>query len=487
MKKTLLTAMFAFACLTASAQLPAGATAPDFTATDINGVEHHLYDYLAQGKTVIMDVSATWCGPCWAFHSAHVLEDLAKAYGPEGSDEIVVLFIEGDPATTLANLNGISGPSITQGNWVEGTNYPIIDNAAIADAYDIAYFPTLYRICPDGKVYEMDPALPQTLMPLITTCGPIEGAPDYGEVTLATSTYRICEEGQLTNIAAKLKNYGNNQISSATIVVKENGTVVGTKNFTGAVNQFAAAASATVENVPLHAGSTYTLEIADINGGAVFNDDLATLSFEVVASEESENNIYVEVYTDNYPTEISWELKDASGTTVFQAGPYAGNPNGGGADANTVKNYYLELEGGAECYTLVYKDSYGDGWSLGNGAFKGIKVLNYAGEVVYEEQPGNFGNTFTVNSAFKTDGTMGTSTIANKKHGVYPNPTTGILNFSTTEAVDVTVTDVTGKVVHTAKAIDNGGSINLSSLQKGMYIVQLKGATTQTTEKIIID
>ena len=40
------------------AQLPDGSIAPDFTATDINGVEHNLYDLLAEGKKVIVDLLA---------------------------------------------------------------------------------------------------------------------------------------------------------------------------------------------------------------------------------------------------------------------------------------------------------------------------------------------------------------------------------------------------------------------------------------------
>ena len=46
------------------AQLPAGSFGQDFTITDQFGVSHNLYNYLDQGYTVYLDVSATWCGPC---------------------------------------------------------------------------------------------------------------------------------------------------------------------------------------------------------------------------------------------------------------------------------------------------------------------------------------------------------------------------------------------------------------------------------------
>lgn len=61
MKHYLLITLFAFSVFSASAQIADGSVAPDFTATDIDGNTHSLSDYLAEGKTVILNVSATWC------------------------------------------------------------------------------------------------------------------------------------------------------------------------------------------------------------------------------------------------------------------------------------------------------------------------------------------------------------------------------------------------------------------------------------------
>ncbi|MBR9922527.1 MAG: T9SS type A sorting domain-containing protein [Bacteroidetes bacterium] len=134
--------------------LPFGAEAPNFTLTDLDGNTHTLYDYLDAGKTVMIDFSATWCGPCWNYHQTHILADLYDQYGPDGTDDIMVFFIEADPSTPVSSLYGGSG---SQGNWVTGTPYPIMDdtNGSVSNSFAIGYFPTLYAICPNRKTYEV--------------------------------------------------------------------------------------------------------------------------------------------------------------------------------------------------------------------------------------------------------------------------------------------------------------------------------------------
>lgn len=140
------------------AQIPDGSLAPDFNAVDLNGNSYNLYSLLDSGYTVFLDFSATWCGPCWNYHNSGALENLYDEYGPNGTNEVRVFFLEGDAAT---NLNCLYGPSGcvggTQGNWVAGTPYPIIhaQGPSIANSYQISYFPTIFAVCPyDRKVWE---------------------------------------------------------------------------------------------------------------------------------------------------------------------------------------------------------------------------------------------------------------------------------------------------------------------------------------------
>lgn len=491
MKKTLLLGLLTLAGFSASAQLANGTIAPDFTATDINGNTHTLSEYLAAGKTVIMDVSATWCGPCWSFHNTHALADLYTSHGPWGSDEVVVLFIEGDPTTTVNDIHGIaSQPGATLGDWTQGSPFPIIDSAEIGDLYNIAYFPTVYRICPDGIVTELQPQTPSQFTTSINNgCADVqvEGLESHAKVT--ADGVRMCETGGEAVASAKIKNYGGGNLTSATVVIKEDGNVVATKEYTGNLARYATA-TVNFDATEFNEDGNYTVEITSANNNTPHSWFLRETAMSATVATETVNNVQVRVFTDNYPSEISWEIISGAGEVVATGGPYQpGNDDqwgGGGPDANTTKVHDIVLPEGVDCYTVKLKDSFNDGWSLGSTQH-GLEIRSLsAGESVFSLLVGNFGSSIERGAAFKTTGALNSPSIEKANFAIYPNPSNGIFNFMTTETVDVTIMDLTGKTVHTAKGINDGGSLNLSALQKGMYIAKINGANAERIEKLII-
>ena len=144
-------------CVTLGASAQFG-TAPDFTVTDLDGNEHQLYaDILDQGLIAVVDVSATWCPPCWSLHSSHALQYLHEAYGPDGTNQLRVIFYEADANTTLADVQGTGGN--TQGDWTEGVTYPIINESPLSLDLNIwapLGFPTVNVIRPSDYEIVLD-------------------------------------------------------------------------------------------------------------------------------------------------------------------------------------------------------------------------------------------------------------------------------------------------------------------------------------------
>ncbi len=237
MKK--ITTLLAGLCLvasTATAQLADGATAPNFTLTDLNGTSWDLYTVLGQGKSVVIDVSATWCGPCWAYHNTHALENFYSHYGPTGTvspNRAMVFFVEGDAATTVAQLNGTG---TTQGNWVAGTPYPIFNPVnpqcnTFNTNYAIAFFPTIYLICPDKKVNVLtQPTEAQIVTKMNANC-----ASGFNlDATTATCLSTMACSASFSPVVA-VKNAGQTSLSSCTITYKVDNGTASVYNWTGSL------------------------------------------------------------------------------------------------------------------------------------------------------------------------------------------------------------------------------------------------------------
>ncbi len=254
MKRIISTLALALASASAFAQLQPGSVAPDFTVTDINGNTHNLYNYLSQGKTVFLDVSAAWCAPCWNYHhTVKALDALWTAHGTTGAtgvsasttNDVMIIMIEGETTNTRAQLYGTSSgtahSTYSQGDWVTGTNYPIVDTGILNTPYAIGYFPTIYMVCRDHLVREVGQQSATALYAASQASCP-NYAPsttvDAKAIDYSDKKYFYCTAAP----TVKFQNYSaTNSITSATIKVYNGSTVVATVPWTGNLAPYAVA------------------------------------------------------------------------------------------------------------------------------------------------------------------------------------------------------------------------------------------------------
>lgn len=189
MKKLLFLITFVFS-LNASGQLVDGTTAPDFTLTDYYGTEHNLYSYLNAGKTVFVEIFAAHCPGCWAYHQSHTMKNMYNMYGPDGTDEITVLALEHDEYNGHNAFIGDGDPWVTQGNWLEGTPYPIFNveypDRGVFDDYNVTFYPVVYKVCPDRILERIGTTVPESVL--------------YDKVEECLESVSIKEETQLGSV-----------------------------------------------------------------------------------------------------------------------------------------------------------------------------------------------------------------------------------------------------------------------------------------------
>lgn len=501
MKKLLLLPLcFVFFTQT-NAQMADGSTAPDFTADDINGNSHSLYaDYLDKGIPVLIDISATWCGPCWTYHESHALKNLYNMYGPDASNELMVMLIEGASNTTLADLQGTG--SNTTGDWITGTPYPIIDNASLSTTFQIQYYPTIYGICPDKKIYQFGQKTPAQFKALFEEkCGnSIQGTSN--NAALHDNIQKVCLSGEDLTPSVEIINYGTNNLTSAKVKLFENDNAIDSTDWSGNLASLATGSVEfnTISNII--GNSSYTARLVTVNNNTDTFSDGNESSLEIeLAPSETENTIKITIVTDNYPGETSWNLKDSDGNTLKSFGPYQAGPgsNGsGGEDANKSFEYYVALPEGTNCYELNILDSYGDG--LSNATVQsGYAVTGHnlvSTDIISELTKPNFGTDVKTIFAITSDGNgLNMKENTSIEFGVFPNPVYNHseLTISSNEFVEnaqISIYNVLGSKILELNDVDlikgsNTVNINCAELVRGVYTVSIESKSFVQSQNIL--
>jgi len=496
--------------LKVSAQLPNGTICPDWTGTDINGTSWHLYDLLDQGKTVFIDVSATWCSPCWNYHTGvtngtggvPALEKLYSDYGPSGTNELMVFFIEGDNATTNADLNGTG--TNTQGDWVTGTLYPIIDDAAIGNTLlDISYFPTIYMVCPDRIITEngqLTAAAHKAKMD--AGCFTAVAGNDVGVTSSPDLFDQFFGCNAPSSVQFRIGNYGSSTLTSCNLAISVNGGAPTNQPWTGSLAPYATQLVTINPTGGVGGDNTLTVTCSSPNGSSDVNaaNNSKDLTFFVYPTTGASN--IVEGFEGTTPPDQWFAIDpDANGTWF----PYSASGDGGfgNSDGGGVMEMYYSPNGNIDDYQApaasfvgmahpllkfdmayaeyssngtTYKDRLkirvssdcGSTWSTpydlqGDALMTGgvatsyfipsasqwrteyVDLTAFSGQqqvLVKFQAVSGYGNNVFIDNVNLTSGNgISNSKIVAEEMSIYPNPSSDVatVNFSLTEASDVNI------------------------------------------------
>jgi Secretion system C-terminal sorting domain/Outer membrane protein Omp28 len=260
-----------------------------------------------------------------------------------------------------------------------------------------------------------------------------------------------------------IQNNGNAPLTSLLINYSINSGTTEQLNWTGNLSPLA---KATI-TLPSTSYAPQAINSVTINIPAddVLTNNSKTINFENAV--ETTNTLNLSLQTDAYGGEITWNVKNSAGISVANGGPY-GN--------NIPVNAVITLPND-DCYSFNLIDSYGDG-----GGATTLSDSNGT-EIFYTN--GVYGSGASQN--LRSLASLKSDSFTQAKVRIYPNPSNGIFTISTTANAKLEVIDLTGKSVFKTDKISNSSEIDLSNLQKGIYLAKIKTENSSYTEKLIIN
>ncbi|WP_438710505.1 GEVED domain-containing protein [Aquimarina muelleri] len=197
------------------------------------------------------------------------------------------------------------------------------------------------------------------------------------------------------------------------------------------------------------------------------------------------HDLKLSITFDNYPEETSWEIKDSNNQVVHSGGTYGSQTDG----STLVINKALDQG----CYTLIFKDVFGDGicCSYGNGSYtltdSSTGTVLASGGSFTATDTKNFcageSQTNNINKEIATNSNI--TKFRNTNLVIYPSPAKSfiMIQMNNSNSASFRIVNQIGQTVR--KGMTSEKRVGLNDLPSGLYFISVTTKKETITKRFI--
>lgn len=353
-------------------------------------------------------------------------------------------------------------------------------------------------VCPDKSVTEIGQVSAAAHYAAKDDCPAwVSGVNNVAAGSYSGTGSVVCGEESTITPKLTIINLGSDNLTECTVSMSVDGGSEVSIEWTGDLATLENA-QVTFDDITVSSSAELTFNVTNPNGVA---DESAgnNILTEVLGSERAGVEVTFQITTDFWPEEITWQLKDDTGATLFS------NEDEGVLTCDNTYTQVYTLEH-LKCYTFSIQDSFGDGILNGPinpnshscGTDNGLESMAMGAISITSDMGLLFGDIDYGSGndiEFIVLDPLSNQELSLEGLNLYPNPASDNVNLSfglaESTKLQVTIYNMLGQAVKSVNAQTYGAGnhtleINTAGITNGMYFVNISDGDATVARKLTI-